>query len=81
MASKKTIDLEESFTEIEKLLEELERDDIGIEEAFDKYCKGVQLLKQCDQSIDKVEKKVLKLMEDGKTETFADMEKNTGFIE
>lgn len=81
MAGKKTVSLEENFAEIEALLEELERDDISIEVAFDKYSKGIALLKQCDQSIDKVEKKVLKLMEDGKTEEFADMEKDTRFAD
>lgn len=81
MAGKKTVSLEENFAEIEALLEELEQDDISIEDAFDKYSRGIELLKQCDRSIDKVEKKVLKLMEDGKTEEFADMEKDARFAD
>lgn len=75
MASKKAFNLEEGFTEIEALLDELESEDISIEDAFEKYSKGIALLKQCEQSIDKVEKKVLKLMEDGKTSEFEEMEK------
>ncbi len=81
MANKKTVNLEDNFAEIEALLEELERDDISIEDAFDKYRQGIELLKQCDRCIDKVEKKVLKLMEDGKTEEFADMEKDARFAD
>ena len=81
MAGKKTVSLEENFAEIEALLEELEQDDISIEDAFDKYSRGIELLKQCDRSIDKVEKKVLKLMEDGNTEEFADMEKDARFAD
>lgn len=81
MANKKTVNLEDNFAEIEALLEELERDDISIEDAFDKYSQGIELLKQCDRCIDKVEKKVLKLMEDGKTEEFADMEKDARFAD
>ena len=81
MAGKKTVSLEENFAEIEALLEELEQDDISIDDAFDKYSRGIELLKQCDRSIDKVEKKVLKLMEDGKTEEFADMEKDARFAD
>ncbi len=81
MAGKKTVSLEENFAEIEVLLEELERDDISIEDAFDKYSRGIELLKQCDRNIDKVEKKVLKLMEDGKTKEFADMEKDARFTD
>ncbi|MBQ7972700.1 MAG: exodeoxyribonuclease VII small subunit [Lachnospiraceae bacterium] len=76
MAEKKTKTLEENFVAIEELLLELEKDDISIEDAFDKYSKGMELLKECDKSIDKVEKKVLKLMEDGKTEVFTDLEKD-----
>ncbi len=76
MSEKKEATLEENFTKIEEILAELERNDISIEDAFRKYSDGVELLKQCDESIDKVEKKVLKLMEDGKTEEFADLEKD-----
>ncbi len=76
MAEKHTATLEENFAKIEEILFELERSDISIEDAFNKYSDGVELLRQCDESIDKVEKKVLKLMEDGKTEEFADLEKD-----
>lgn len=76
MSEKKTATLEENFTKIEEILSELERNDISIEDAFHKYSEGVELLKQCDENIDKVEKKVLKLMEDGRTEDFADLEKD-----
>ena len=75
MSEKKEETLEENFAKIEEILADLERNDISIEDAFRKYSDGVELLKQCDESIDKVEKKVLKLMEDGKTEEFADLEK------
>lgn len=76
MSENRTVTLEENFTAIEEILAELEKDDISIEEAFDKYSKGMELLKQCDQSIDKVEKKVRKLMDDGKTEEFGDMDRD-----
>lgn len=66
----------ESFEEIEALLEELEKEDIPIEEAFEKYQKAMDLLKDCNKSIDKVEKKVLKLMEDGKTQEFTSTTQN-----
>lgn len=75
MAEKKA-GLEENFARIEKILEDLERDDISIEDAFHRYSEGMELLRQCDESIDRVEKKVLKLMEDGQTEEFSDLEKD-----
>ncbi len=71
-----TATLEENFAKIESLLADLERSDISIEDAFNKYSEGVALLRQCDESIDKVEKKVLKLMEDGNAEIFEDLEKD-----
>ncbi len=68
--------LEEQFCAIEDILNELEKEDISIEDAFEKYSKGIELLKQCDESIDKVEKSVLKLMENGQTEEFAELQKD-----
>lgn len=56
--------LEENFAKLESLLADMERDDIGIEEAFSKYAEGMQLIKDCNGKIDQVEKKVKKLAED-----------------
>lgn len=76
MSEKNTASLEENFAKIEALLNELEKSDISIEDAFQKYKESVALLRQCDENIDKVEKKVLMLMSDGSTEEFADLEKD-----
>ena len=48
-----------------KLLEQLEAEDISLEEAFTAYSKGMKLLKQCSEQIDRVEKQVMKLNEEG----------------
>ena len=39
--------------------------DIALEDAFAAYSEGMKLLKDCNDQIDKVEKKVLKLASDG----------------
>ena len=57
--------LEEKFSELEELLEQLEAEDISLEEAFTAYSKGMHLLKQCNDQIDRVEKQVMKLNEEG----------------
>lgn len=57
--------IEENFAKIEETIEKLEQDDISLEEAFAAYSDGMKLLKECNDQIDKVEKKVLKLAEDG----------------
>ena len=57
--------IEENFAKIEETIEKLEQDDISLEEAFTAYSDGMKLLKECNDQIDKVEKKVLKLASDG----------------
>ena len=57
--------LEENFSTLEELIEQLEAEDISLEEAFTAYSKGMNLLKQCNDQIDRVEKQVMKLNEAG----------------
>lgn len=57
--------LEDNFLKIEEVIEKLENEDISLEDAFAAYSEGMQLLKTCNDQIDRVEKKVLKLTEDG----------------
>lgn len=68
--AKQEIGLEESFEKLDEVLNELESPDITLEESFQLYQKGMELLKQCNETIDKVEKDVLKLNENGELETF-----------
>ena len=71
MAGKKKVEeqeqrtLEEKFSELEELLEQLEAEDISLEDAFAAYSKGMNVLKQCNEQIDRVEKQVMKLNEEG----------------
>ncbi len=64
------LSLEENFERLEMAIDNLERDDISLEDAFRYYSEGMQLLKRCNDQIDKVEKKVLKLTEEGMLEEF-----------
>lgn len=57
--------IEENFARIEKTIEQLESEEISLEEAFSVYSEGMKLLKLCNDQIDKVEKKVMKLTEEG----------------
>ena len=41
-----------------------------MEESFQLYKKGMDLLKQCHKSIDRIEKKMLVLNEEGTTDEF-----------
>lgn len=60
--------LEENFTSLEKIIGQLESEDISLEDAFTAYSAGIKLLKECNTQIDKVEKQVLKLNADGTLE-------------
>ncbi|MDE6949395.1 MAG: exodeoxyribonuclease VII small subunit [Lachnospiraceae bacterium] len=62
--------LEEAFEKLDGMLEELESPDIPLEESFQVYEQGMKLLKQCNEIIDRVEKNVLKLNENGELEEF-----------
>ena len=67
---KKEIKLEEAFEKLDEMLGELESPDISLEESFQVYQEGMKLLKQCNEIIDRVEKSVLKLNENGELEEF-----------
>ena len=62
--------LEGMFAQLETVIGQMEEDGVSLEQSFDLYNKGMSLLKQCSQSIDEVEKKVLVLDEDGETHEF-----------
>ncbi len=57
--------LEENFAKLDNLIETLSNDDLSLEDAFTAYSEGMQVLKQCNDQIDRVEKKVQKLCENG----------------
>lgn len=61
----KNMTIEENFAKLEETLAKLESDDVSLEEAFAAYSEGMKLLKLCNDQIDKVEKQVMKLSEDG----------------
>lgn len=59
--------LEASFEELEQIIEQLEDPDVSLDDSFKLYNTGMKLLKSCNDSIDKVEKKILILGEEGET--------------
>lgn len=69
-AKKKELTLEEAFAMLEGTISKLEAEDITLEDSFKEYKKGMEILKYCGDKIDKVEKKVLKIDEDGETDEF-----------
>ena len=64
------LSLEEAFVQIEEVIAHLETEEITLEQSFQEYNKGMQLLKHCNATIDQVEKKVLQINEDGGLDEF-----------
>ena len=62
--------LEEAFEQIEATIARLEDEDITLEDSFRAYQDGMKLLKYCNEKIDRVEKQVLKINEDGELDEF-----------
>lgn len=66
----KSYTLEENFERLEQVIGILESEDVPLDEAFRAYSQGMGILKLCNDEIDRVEKQVLKLTEDGCLEEF-----------
>ena len=64
------ISLEEAFEKLDSLISELEKPENSLEASFKAFEEGMQLVKYCNDSIDKVEKKVLILGQDGELDEF-----------
>lgn len=63
--------LEENFKQLEEMIEKLEDKEIGLEESFSLYEQGMKLLKQCNDQIDRVEKKVMVMNQNGALDEFS----------
>ena len=64
------ISLEEAFEKLDALISELEQPENSLEASFKAFEEGMKLVKYCSDSIDKVEKKVLVLGQDGELNEF-----------
>ncbi len=66
----RNLSLEEAFAQLDEYISELEKPDNSLEASFRAYEKGMKLVKYCNDAIDKVEKKVLVLGQDGELDEF-----------
>ena len=62
--------LEELFVQLEDAIRKMEKEDISLEDSFSLYHTGMDMLKLCNEKIDKVEKKMLVLDEEGDAHEF-----------
>ena len=53
--------LEQSFEKLEQMIGNLENGDVSLEDSFKLYNEGMKLIQNCNQQLDKVEKKIVVL--------------------
>lgn len=71
MANKKeSIDLNSMFDKLEKVITNLEGDNVSLEESFKLYSEGIETVKECSKTIDEIEKKVMVIDASGDLKEF-----------
>ena len=63
VTNRKAKSIEKSFQELDEILEQLEDEEVTLEDSFKLYQKGMKLVKECNTSIDKVEKELIVISE------------------
>ena len=53
--------LEQSFEKLEQIIGNLENGDVSLEDSYKLYNEGMKLIQNCNQQLDKVEKKIVVL--------------------
>lgn len=61
MTEKNELTFEKALTELEGLVEELEKDDVPLEKAINFYQKGMELSKICDEKLQHAEEKMTQI--------------------
>ena len=61
----KAITLEESFGNLEIIIDNLENGQLSLDESFKMYNEGIKLIKNCNIQLDKVEKQIIILDKNG----------------
>ncbi|MEY8433385.1 exodeoxyribonuclease VII small subunit [Lachnospiraceae bacterium 48-42] len=62
--------LEELFEGLETVIGTMEQPEVSLEESFQLYHRGMELLKSCNNRLDKIEKKMLVLDDEGEMHEF-----------
>ncbi len=61
--AKKTVNFEKALSELENLVEEMEKGDLSLELALKRFEKGISLSTECQQALQQAELKVQALVE------------------
>lgn len=61
----KAAGLEETFDKLESILVQMESGGLTLDESFKKYKEGMELVKKCNTMLDKVEKQIIVIADNG----------------
>ena len=50
--------IEENFKELDELLEKMQDEDVSLDESFEMYKKGIEIVKDSNEQIEKIEKQI-----------------------
>lgn len=62
---KKEFNIDQGFDQLDQIIETLSSEDVKLSDAVKLYTEGVGIVKQCKDSLDKVEKELILLDKDG----------------
>lgn len=63
----KEVKFEEQIKELETIVNDLEKGDVDLDVAIEKYTKAMSLVKSCDEKLKKVDEQVSKIITDNGT--------------
>lgn len=61
----KASNLEDTFNKLEAVLNEMEQGELTLDESFKNYKEGMELLNKCNTMLDKVEKQIVIIDDNG----------------
>lgn len=56
--------IQKGFEQLDEILNEMSKPEISLEESMELYKKGIGILKQCNETIDRTEKELIVLQEE-----------------
>ena len=62
-----TINFEENMEKLEKIVNELEKGELNLDDSVKKFEEGIQLSKECNKILEEAEKKITILLEESGT--------------
>ena len=67
----KEIKFEDQIKELENIVNELEKGDVDLDDAINKYTKAMKLVKSCDEKLKAIDEKISKIVtENNELESF-----------